>query len=519
MRISDNKFRLANAALVAALTLALSGCGDELESEQAAVVETPADSGSNTDNSNDTPNDQGDAETGSDLVVFTDAENDFWPAWDCCGGTTPTTPVETDDHGLVTEFSLGALPAVLGFTRSESQGPLDISAYEANGSLQFDLKVTQAPTDGDTNWFFKLESNGGIQNGGSGEEVEIQIDTPELNSWQTVSVSLADLANQGLDLSSIDNILIYPQWDTGNGAIYRVDNVEFVTGGSAGEDNSGDSNTGTAELVSNGDFENGATGWSGNAANAVDDGGNSVNYANVAEAGNPWDVNLSNELALIAGETYELTFRARSPQARSIIAGIGENHDPWGSATETVQLTTEWASYTLTLTAEGFGDDNSRILFDMGGEAGEVYLDDVSLVVISDADDSDADAGATELLANGDFENGADSWAGNAANAVDDGGNAVNYANVAEAGNPWDVNLNQVLALTPGETYQMTFRARSPQARSIIAGIGEDHDPWGSATESVQLTTEWATYTLTLTAEGFGDENCRVLFDMGRRGR
>ena len=46
--------------------------------------------------------------------------------------------------------------------------------------------------------------------------------------------------------------------------------------------------TGSVELVADGGFADG-TGWGGNALNIVD----GVSRADVGQAGNPWDVNLS----------------------------------------------------------------------------------------------------------------------------------------------------------------------------------------------------------------------------------
>ena len=61
----------------------------------------------------------------------------------------------------------------------------------------------------------------------------------------------------------------------------------------------------------------------------------------------------------------------------TMIAGIGLNEEPWTSATETVNLTEEWETYTLTLSADEFGSTNSRVLFDMGADTGVVIIDDV----------------------------------------------------------------------------------------------------------------------------------------------
>jgi len=268
-------------------------------------------------------------------------------------------------------------------------------------------------------------------------------------------------------------------------------------------------------LLSNAGFDNGSDGWSGNALNPVDDGtgANTVNYANVEAAGNAFDVNLSNAVAIEQGKTYKLTFKAKSNVDRTMVAGIGLNQDPWTSKTETVNLGSEWQTYTLTLAASDFGNENSRVLFDMGAEVGEVYIDDVLLEETA-AVTNPFDSG---LLNNGDFQNGVESWIGNAASPQDDGSgsNNINYANVEMAGNPWDVNLSQVVAIEQGKSYALTFKAKSNVNRDLVAGIGLNEDPWTNKTETVSLTPEWQTFTKTLTASDFGSANSRVLFDMG----
>jgi len=128
------------------------------------------------------------------------------------------------------------------------------------------------------------------------------------------------------------------------------------------------------QLVANSTFDS-SLGWSGNAANAVD----GVNYANIDTAGNPWDVNLSYGLALSAGETYTLSFRAKGTEGRNLTVGVGLNKAPWTSITEDLTLTEEWKTYTETFTLTT-GDPTSRVFFDMGDDLGEVFIDDVSLI-------------------------------------------------------------------------------------------------------------------------------------------
>jgi len=134
-----------------------------------------------------------------------------------------------------------------------------------------------------------------------------------------------------------------------------------------------------AELVTNGDFQAGITGWTGGAAVAS----NITSYFAVAEttSGQVYDVNLSQIMTIVPDSAYTIMFKAKSSIARTIIAGIGLNSGDYANSAESVSLTTEWQTFTLSQTSTGFGDDNSRVLFDMGGDqGGQVWLDDVSII-------------------------------------------------------------------------------------------------------------------------------------------
>ena len=58
--------------------------------------------------------------------------------------------------------------------------------------------------------------------------------------------------------------------------------------------------------------------------------------------------------------------------------GIGLNESPWTNQTVTPTLSSEWKDYRYLLTSN-FGDNNSRVLFDMGAATGQIQLDNVSL--------------------------------------------------------------------------------------------------------------------------------------------
>jgi hypothetical protein len=343
---------------------------------------------------------------------------------------------------------------------------------------------------------------------GQASQVAVTSTTTIGNQWEELV----------FDFSAIDPavaydrlVLIYDNGTAGDNSTYFIDDIQ-TTGdgdGDGGGDDPGDN------LLENGDFEQGMVAWIGNAFNVQTDGGNSFNFADVATAGNAFDVNLSQQVAIEAGETYTLTFDASTGagQSRTMVAGIGLNEAPFISDTETVNLTETLQTFELTFTAS-FGLANSRVLFDMGAETGVVVIDNVSLVSASGG----GGGGGDNVLDNADFEQGMVIWEGNAFNVQTDGGNSFNFADVATAGNPFDVNLSQGgLDISEGETWTLSFDASTDGptgSRTMIVGIGLFEAPFTNQSEEVTITSTSQTYTVELTAN-FTSAGSRVLFDMG----
>ncbi|MEM6513552.1 MAG: carbohydrate binding domain-containing protein [Pseudomonadota bacterium] len=310
-----------------------------------------------------------------------------------------------------------------------------------------------------------------------------------------------DVADCVVDVN-IDNVIISNAEGTGGGG--------GGGGGGSGFDGG---------LVTNGDFEAGTSPWLAGVSNpigsenVIDDMGNSVYFVDVMAAGDAFNVNLSQILPITQDQTYTLTFRARSNVSRSILAGIGLAGGDFSNTTQSVDLTTDWQNFTLELTAAGFGDPAARVLFDLGAEVGQVFIDDVRLV-----EGVPFDSG---LVTNGDFEAGISPWLNGVTNpigsenVIDDMGNNVYFVDVMTAGDAFNVNLSQILEIIQDETYTLSFRARSNVSRSILAGIGLAGGDFSNTTETVALTTDWQNFTFELTAAGFGDPAARVLFDLG----
>tara|TARA_B110000211_G_scaffold41852_1_gene43494 strand:+ start:593 stop:5065 length:4473 start_codon:yes stop_codon:yes gene_type:complete len=137
-------------------------------------------------------------------------------------------------------------------------------------------------------------------------------------------------------------------------------------------------------LMTNGDFENGSNSWiigvdNNTSAPTVTIEDNTYYSENVLEAGLAYSVNVSQKTEIINGNSYTLTFDAWSDRNRAIIAGIGLSSAPFNAITETINITPERTTYSVTLEAN-FGDSDARVLFDLGAELGLVNIDDVSLI-------------------------------------------------------------------------------------------------------------------------------------------
>jgi len=201
------------------------------------------------------PNASSGGPSGPSLVAFANAVNPEWPLWDCCGGTTPAVVTDDAAHGAVAEFSIfGNGGTVLGFYSRDTGSPFDASSLLTTGTLSFEMKVVNAPSAA-TTWTLKIEADGNT----SFAEVALNTSNegldPVTGEWQTYTFNLLDLSDAGLDISAIDVIMIFPTWGTGDGAVYRVDNL--VIGGPASSGGGNPStNTGFTLFAGNVD-----TGW------------------------------------------------------------------------------------------------------------------------------------------------------------------------------------------------------------------------------------------------------------------
>ncbi|MDG1245958.1 MAG: carbohydrate binding domain-containing protein [Polaribacter sp.] len=335
-----------------------------------------------------------------------------------------------------------------------------------------------------------------------GEDVE-SLGTTVAGSWQSVEIDMANFDGNLANKNKITQLLIDSD---GVAGIVYVDNFYFYKASSASTFDDG--------LLTNGDFEAGSEAWlvgvdDNSAAPVVTVSGNTYYSFNVTNAGNPYDVNMSQKVEIIDGNTYTLTFDAWSDTNRPIVVGVGLSASPWSNTTETVNLTTSRTTYSVTVAASGYGAPDARVIFDLGAATGLVNIDNVSLRI-----------GNGNLVTNGDFQAGSASWLvgvddNSAAPVVTENGNTYYSVSVATAGNPYDVNISQKLEIIDGNTYTLVFDAWSDTDRNIVAGIGLSGPPWSNTTETIAINTTRTTYSVTVAATGYGAPDARVLFDVG----
>lgn len=254
-------------------------------------------------------------------------------------------------------------------------------------------------------------------------------------------------------------------------------------------------------LITNGDFESGTTGWSGNQAapgNIVTVSGNSYFSHNVAAAGNPWDANLSYVLDIPnSGVNYKLTFTAWSTANRVLTAGIGLNQDPWTNVNQNVNLTSTQQTFILNFTSN-FASPTSRIIFDMGQATGFVNIDNVILEIVATPPPTlpliqnfEAPISYVDVVG---FEGAS------AAIATDPAAGAAN-GNVLQGtqvvgGNPWQgIEFKQTLKkakLTTNKTMQVDVYAS--QAFNMLAKV-EVGAPASATSQAYTTPGQWQTLT------------------------
>ena len=232
------------------------------------------------------------------------------------------------------------------------------------------------------------------------------------------------------------------------------------------------------ELIVNGTFDDGSDPWwsyGTSAPPAVVDGqfcadvpGGTVNL---------WDVGIGqNDIPLVTGESYTLTFTATSSAPITIRANVQLDEEPFTAVlSQDVSLDSTPRTFTNTGTST-VDSANGQLAFQVGGNAVDatVCIDDVSLLGAAPPPVDGA-----EQIVNGTFDDGTAPWwwTENAPAAVVDG----QLCAEVEGGtvNPWDAIVGQDnITLQAGETYELSFDASASIPVGVLAKVQQQTEPW-----------------------------------------
>ncbi|MCR2823784.1 carbohydrate binding domain-containing protein [Lederbergia panacisoli] len=267
--------------------------------------------------------------------------------------------------------------------------------------------------------------------------------------------------------------------------------------------------------VYNGSFDQGRmdrmTYW-----NFIDNDGNAT--ASVSEKTRELKVDITNGgdrqeaiqvlqkgINLLANDEYELTFKGRADSARTIGISFISEDGTKTYAEEKVDLSTSMDVKTFKFTMPDLTDIASQIVFHLGGNNSNVYLDDIKLIRLTN---NNAGLTLEEAfpLRNGDFSNGLMNWDkhiqgdhdGHGSKATVEAVNDEASITVENVGyNPWDIQLLYPgMKLKENQTYIVEFDAKSTNNRKIEVVLDNGAPAYHRYFEKViDLTDTMETYT------------------------
>ena len=233
---------------------------------------------------------------------------------------------------------------------------------------------------------------------------------------------------------------------------------------------------------------------------------------------------------LVNGKTYKLKFKAKSSVEGGSIQFCYQNSETYdGSGYNTIELTTDWATYTYDV--EVTLDNIDRILFNFGKVVGTYYIDEIEFGEESSTPDPQPEdpSNIDNMLSgdNYDFEGGTAGewqvWGDNnpthevAAPGYNSSAYCLKLTN-ATAGTDYYVaqaGLKLESPLVNGKTYKLKFKAKSSVAGGSIQFCYQNSETYdGSGYNTIELTTDWATYTYDVDVTL--DNIDRILFNFGK---
>ncbi|MDG5816529.1 carbohydrate binding domain-containing protein [Chitinispirillales bacterium ANBcel5] len=127
------------------------------------------------------------------------------------------------------------------------------------------------------------------------------------------------------------------------------------------------------------------------------------------------------------------------------------------------------------------------------------------------------------ILENGDFSSGTDSWHFNNHGAESEGTveNGEFVITIDDPGTAhWNIQFHQYVPLEQGQTYMLSFDAWASEPRSLVANVGQSSGDYASYSgeQEVDLSTSRQTFTEMFTMNEASDNDARFEFNAGASG-
>lgn len=238
----------------------------------------------------------------------------------------------------------------------------------------------------------------------------------------------------------------------------------------------------------------------------IQDGGNQVQSIQLVQP----EVNLEE------GDSYRLTFDASADSLRTMqIRFVSTNNQVISE--QIVDLDTETRTYTFEFDVDVATDNNVELQFNLGGDDGDVYIDNVFLSRILAWDGIEGN-----LILNGIFDS-LQHWTtelnhAQASFEVDEDGHfKVNITNPGT--DTWTIQLYQDgIELENGASYELSFKARSTIERPVLLNLEHGGDYTKYFSVNIPLSDSWETYHYQFTMDHETDLNTKFGFSFGGDG-
>jgi hypothetical protein len=338
-----------------------------------------------------------------------------------------------------------------------------------------------------------------LDNGDLGIEVDVR--NTVVNEWETLVWDFS-----GFDLSTVQFqriVLFFDFENAGDGSEYLFDDIEQTTVQPVQLPLDFESAAQTF-----GTFNGAAFSIQPDPVDPANNVGQMVNSGNQFEGG---FLDLDNPVDFSVEPVINMRFYTETGNNAVLLKFEAGTEADVELSTNATQV--GWNELSFDFSAIGATGAYSRIVLFVDGPdftPGTYFFDDITQGPLGVG---------TNLLQNGDFENGSAPWTvgvgTDPAPVVTEGGNSFYSVDITspDPGQPFLVNLSQKLEIVQGETYILTFDAWSDRDRSIIAGIGLSGGDFSNNSRPVNINDQRQRYGLVLTAETFGAPDARVLFD------